>query len=116
MRLNVRESENLLTPNVIKQVIRSYEDDDIKLNTFEQSAYANRYLGRFIDSKVLVDKTKSKRYRKLKTCYEDKSGTVKGKVEFCRRSLEMLRSLDDMSDGAIRLAERIADFIVTENQ
>lgn len=115
LRLRVRESENLLTPAVIEKVIRTYEGDEVELNSFTQSAYATKYLGRFIDAKVLADKTKSKRYRKLETCYEDKSGTVKDKVEFCRRSLRGIESLDDMSNDAVDLAERLAAFIIAEN-
>jgi hypothetical protein len=113
--LPVRESENLLTPKVITAVIRSYEGADVKLNSFTQSKYTTAYLGKFIDNHVLVDKTKSKRYGKLQTCYADKSGTVKGKVEFCRRSLEQIESIDDMSTHAREIAEKICDFIVQEN-
>jgi hypothetical protein len=111
----VRESENLLTPKVITAVIHSYEGADVKLNTFTQSKYTTAYLGKFIDNNVLVDKTESKRYGKLQTCYADKSGTVKGKVEFCRRSLEQIESIDDLSSHATEIAEKICDFIVQEN-
>jgi hypothetical protein len=100
---------------VIKAVIHDYEGDDIELNDFKQASYANKYLGRFVDSKVLVDKTKSRRYKKLKTCYEDKSGTVKDKVEFCRRAIHHIEELGDLSDEARQLADQICKFIVEEN-
>ena len=119
--LPVRESENLLTPKVIASIIRSYEGEDVKLNAFTQSKYASVYLGKYIDNHVLVDKTKSKRYGKLQTCYADKSGTVKSKVEFCRRALEQITSINDLSEPARHIAEKICDFIVqvsiaTKNQ
>lgn len=113
--LPVRESENLLTPEVIKGIIRSYEGEDVELNDFTQSKYSSAYLGKYIDNHVLVDKTKSKRYGKLQTCYADKSGTVKGKVEFCRRALDHIESIDDLSDHARGIAEKICDFIAQEN-
>jgi predicted ATP-dependent endonuclease of OLD family len=113
--LPVRESENLLTPKVITAIIRSYEKEDVKLNRFTQSDYKAAYLGKFIDNHVLVDKTKSKRYGKLQTCYADRSGTVKGKVEFCRRALEQVESIDDLSENARVIAYKICDFIVQEN-
>lgn len=113
--LPVRESENLLTPKVITAIIRSYEGEDVVLNGFTQSKYTTAYLGKYIDSHVLVDKTKSKRYGKLQTCYAGKSGTIKGKVEFCRRAIEQIESIDDLSAHALEIAEKICDFIVKEN-
>ncbi|QDU76619.1 hypothetical protein Pan97_36720 [Bremerella volcania] len=116
VRLKVRESENLLTPSVIEAVIRSYEDDGIELKPFKQSDYATRYLGRFIDKHILVDMTTSKRYGKLGTSYEDKSGTIKAKVPFCRKALCEINTLNDMSSDAYELASKICDFIAAENQ
>ena len=113
--LPVKESENLLTPNIIEKVIRSYENQDFQINSFTQACYKNRYLGRYIDNHVLVDKTQSKRYSKKETCYEDKSGTIKNKVNFCRRALKHIQSKNDLSDAAIELAERICEFIHKQN-
>ena len=115
--LPAKEIENLLSPAVISKVIRSYEhDDNFVLNNFQQSAYKTRYLGKFIDSKVYPDKTKSKRYGKLKTCFEDQSGTVKSKLEFCRRAIKTIESCDCLSDEAIVLANKICNFIVEQNK
>ncbi|MGV3607982.1 MAG: ATP-dependent nuclease [Planctomycetaceae bacterium] len=114
--LPVKESENLLTPEVIKKVIVSYEETDSNLKEFAQSDYAEMYLGTFIDENVLVDKGQSKRVRKLGTAYKDTSGTIKDKVEFCRRALLHINSKADMSQEAITLAERICNFIQNENQ
>ena len=113
--LPVRESENLLTPNVIEKVIRSYEQTDFQIKSFTQAEYKSRYLGRYIDSHVLVDKKQSKRYGKHETCYADKSGTIKNKVNFCRRALKHIQSKKDLSDDAIQLAERICAFIHKQN-
>jgi len=115
IQLPVRESENLLTPDVINGIIRIYEGAEPKLKGFNQSQYAMAYLGMFIDNRVLVEKTKSKRYGKLQTCYADKSGTVKGKLDFCRRALEQIESIDDLSEHARKIAEKICDFIAHEN-
>ncbi len=112
----MRESENLLTPQVIEKVIQSYEGDSFAVTPFTQSKYVSCYLGTFIDAHILPDKSKSKRYGKLKTCYADKSGTIKDKVKFCRRALEHIHSLDDISPGAKQLAKKIVDFIRKENQ
>lgn len=115
-KLQVKEVENLLTPKIITAVIRDYEGENFELNTFNQSAYANRYLGRFIDKEVLPDKTQSARYGKLGTCYEDKSGTVKAKGEFCRRAVANMNSIEDMGEEAMKLAGRLCEFIAEQNR
>jgi len=115
-KLRVKEIENLLTPEVISAVIRDYEGEDFELAPFTQTAYANRYLGRFIDKEVLLDKKKSARHGKLGTCYEDKSGTVKAKGEFCRRAITHMHSFDNIGEEAKLLASRICDFIVQQNK
>lgn len=114
--LEAKEIENLLSPNVISRVIRSYEgDDDFQLKEFRQSAYKQVYLGRFIDNKVYPDKTISKRYGKLETCFEDKSGTVKSKVEFCRRAVSSIESIDCLGEEARLIAKKLCDFIKEQN-
>lgn len=113
--LPVLEVENLLSPTVIARVICSYEGENVKLNHFTQSQYSSVYLGKFIDNRVLVNKKMSKRYGKLQTCYADKSGTVKGKVEFCRRALDQIESINDLSDSARRISDEICNFIIQEN-
>lgn len=113
--LPVRESENLLTPEVITGIVRSYEGPGVQLQKFSYSQYKQQYLGRFIDNHVLLDKTKSVRYGKLETSYADRSGTVKAKVEFCRRALNQIRSLEDISADAKSVAEQLCGFIVDEN-
>jgi hypothetical protein len=117
-KLPVRESENLLTPEIIRQIIISYEGESVELNEFKETQYGANCLGRFIDEKVLKDKAKSKRYRRNgnQTCYMDSSGTVKDKLEFCRRALMHIVSVQDMSQNAILLASKICDFIQAENK
>ena len=114
-RLGVKEVENLLSPDIITKVIRDYEGNDIALNDFSHTDYANEYLGKFIDENVLKDTTQSKRYGKLKTCYADPSGTVKDKVVFCRKALAHMVGVDDLSDEARKIAGKLIEFIRREN-
>ncbi len=113
--LKVREVENLLTPEIITSVIYDYEREEIELNHFTQSNYSKSPLGSFIDNKVLPDKTKSKRHGKLETCYADKSGTVKDKVNFCRKALLHLNDLESLSNEARSIAETLCNFVKAEN-
>lgn len=117
-RLDVVETENLLTPPVISKVILDYEGKEFQVPAFEQTAYANQLLGRYIDSTVLLDKTASKRYRATgkKTAYEDSSGTIKGKVDFCRKALSHIDSFDELSDEAKAVTKRLGEFVRNENK
>lgn len=116
-RIDVREVENLLVPSIISAVIRSYESGEVKLQDFSETAYRNNYLGKFIDDRVLVDKTKSKRYRaSTDSAYADESGTVKNKLRFCQKALSHIKSVSDLSDAARTVAEKLADFVLRENQ
>lgn len=115
-RLDVREVENLLTPSTIKAVIHDYESGKIELQDFSETAYRLNYLGKFIDEHVLVDKTKSKRYsNQTGRAYADDSGTVKNKVHFCQKALAHVKSVKDLSDGAREVAEKLARFVLDEN-
>ncbi|TWU03381.1 AAA family ATPase [Neorhodopirellula pilleata] len=115
-RLDVREVENLLTPATIKAVIHDYEKETIALHDFAQTAYRLNYLGKFIDDQVLPDASQSKRFSdRTKSAYADKSGTIKDKVRFCQKALSHLQTVDDLSDGAKEVAEKLYRFVVSEN-
>ncbi len=115
-RLDVREVENLLTPATITAVIKDYEPDGVQTNDYSEKAYRLNYLGKYIDDHVLVDKSKSKRFSdRTQRAYADESGTIKDKVRFCQKALSHIDSVDDLSDGAREVAEKLLRFVVTEN-
>lgn len=115
-RLDVREVENLLTPSTINAVIKDYESDAVKTNEFSIKAYRLKPLGKYIDDHVLVDKTKSRRYSdRTQRAYADESGTIKDKVRFCQKALSHINSVDDLSEGAMEVAEKLLKFVVAEN-
>lgn len=115
--LKARETENLLSPSVIAAVIRDYEGEDFELKEYEQEAYQDKYLGRFIENHVLVDKMSSKRLRKegADRPYSELSGTIKSKVAFCRKALTHINTFDEMSDEAKLVAEKLIGFIDAQN-
>lgn len=115
-RLDVREAENLLTPATITAVIKDYEPDEVQTNDYSEKAYRLNYVGKYIDDHVLVDKSKSKRFSdRTQRVYADESGTIKDKVRFCQKALSHIDSVDDLSDGAREVAEKLLRFVVTEN-
>ena len=124
IKLSTREIENTLTPEVIRGVIKSYEGDEVELNDFKQSEYNRSMLGKFIDNKVLSDIETSKRYQdSVSKCrhasnatgYADSSGTVKGKVQFCKKALAHLNDFSDLSKEAQRVTKLLAEFVIEHN-
>lgn len=109
-RLNCREIENLLTPRVISAVVRSYEVEDVQLQSFAQADYESEYLGTFIDTKVFKDESTRKR-----KSYADKSGTTKDKPEFCRRAISEIKGIEDVSVEAKELCRKLYEFIHEHN-
>jgi len=82
--LPAREMENLLPYKVIKEVILEYEKNPaLQLPHKEYNAYQDKYLGTFIESQIFKGKTSSRRGG-----YKEKSGTIKSKLDFCKKALE----------------------------
>ena len=81
-------------------------------------------LGEFIDRKVLQNLTESKRYKdsvskcsdiSKATGFADSSGTVKGKVQFCKKALAHLNDFSDLSEEAQRVTILLAEFVIEHN-
>lgn len=114
-RLPVKEIENLLSPETIKKVVLVYEGSSVNLKNFQYSDYKHAYLGRFIESHVLPDHYVSKRKTDTRRPYSAKSGTVKGKVPFCRRAVKQIKTKADLTVDAIHLGEAVLAFIKQQN-
>ncbi len=117
--LQVREIENLLTPEIIRESIFSREKDYRKsdhikkedIPNFEQEEYQDKYLGEFIDEKLgSINEGKVCKYKKTSG-----SGTVYDKLKFSNLTTKNINSLDDMSEEAKKLTEKIYDFIKNKN-
>jgi AAA domain, putative AbiEii toxin, Type IV TA system len=107
--LPAREVENLLPYKVIKQVILEYEKTpDRQLPDISYNKYKNKYLGEFIESKIL-DSSFSR-----KGGYKDKSGTIKSKRDFCKKALPNINYID-FSQATQSVIETIYKFICSQN-
>lgn len=121
--LQCREIENLLSPEIIIAVIKSYEGDEVALETFDASIYKNEYLGRFIEDEVLEDKTQSKRISTssrdkgiyLPYSHSEKWGTLKSKDAFAKKAINFITEWSDLSDEAQELTKKIYEFIKSKN-
>jgi len=108
--LECREIENLLTPNVVKQVVQQYEDGTAQFHDFSQADYKNESLGKYIEEKAL------RTAKKRKGSYQIESGTISDKVVFCRKAIDFIQKFDDLTPEAKVLTEKIYQFIKDKNQ
>lgn len=111
--LDCKEIENILSPDTIKGVIATYENeklDHLKKLDFTQEDYRNRYLGEYIDKELLPKGT-----RKRQGKYSANSGTITNKLEFCKRAIKHIDSYEKLSKDAKDLTEAIYEFIRSSN-
>ncbi len=107
--LDVIEIENLLTPDVIKNILEHYEGDSQNINDFQYADYKDQRLGEFLEKKVI------RGTKRRKGSYKEDSGTIAGKVDFCDRAIDEIKSFADLSDEAKSLAEKLYKFIESNN-
>lgn len=107
--LKCREIENLLKKETIEQVIRSKEpkNDTLDFSRFYKATnYKDVQLGKFIEDKVTGLK---KKYRYQKT------EALNLKPDFAKAAVEHIKTIDDLSPEAKKLAERLYEFIRLNN-
>lgn len=109
--LDCKEIENIITIDVLKKVISSYEEvkvTELKFKSnFGMRTYRNIYLGRFIEN-VLLDKRR-------RGSYCSASGAVSDKVGFCKRAIVQMESFEDLSEEAKKLSRTLYEFIAKNN-
>ncbi|MEZ5016286.1 MAG: ATP-binding protein [Flavipsychrobacter sp.] len=105
--LQCREIENLLTKDVIKRVIEAKEPEDAELDfkKFDKKPHKVDAIGKFIEKNVTG----------LKRKYTYKSDTINDKLGFAKKAVEQINTYDDMSAEAKDLAERLYNFIKSQN-
>lgn len=121
--LPCRETENLLSPEVLQATIHNFREKGKRYDPpelFEEGSYKDVYLGAFIHDK-LGDKygtfTNDKKTVKLDDGSEKevRSGTISEKVRFCQIALNYI-TWETMSKEAQELAKRIYEHIKTCNE
>ena len=109
--LPVREIENLLTPETLRNVLEAYGESPENLGTPKPENYATKPLGKFIEEKVLQDPANKKR----KASYAGDSGTVSDKANFCEKAIASMQIFERLSADAKALTERVFNFIKSAN-
>jgi hypothetical protein len=109
--LDCREIENSLPSDVIRQVVATYEKEELASIPIVQPVdYKEKYLGTYIDQVMLGGNPKRK------GGYADStSGTLKNKPEFCRRAIPLLH-YEDLPEPTQTIIQDMYQFIVRQNQ
>ncbi len=108
--LKCREIENLLTPEVLKKVIEEYEKNKPNFPNFRLKDYQNKYLGKFIEEKILDGK------KTREGSYSTESGTISQKGKFCEKAIKHIATFEDLSKQAQELTKLIYEFIKENNR
>lgn len=108
-RLECKEIENLLSPSVLLKTVGQFRGVRVKEGYIpKQDSYRNRYLGKFIDEKILEDGSKK--------TFAAESGTLRKKLDFAKKAITNINSLEDLSEEALNLTKRIYNFIKEHNE
>lgn len=105
--LSCKEVENLLTPGILEKSIVEREgknDTELNFDNLRSIDYKNLPLGEFITEKITG----------IKRTY-DSNGTIYKKDKFAKAAVSFMNDTSDMSDEAIKLAEKLHEFIKRNN-
>jgi AAA15 family ATPase/GTPase len=109
------EIENLLSPDVLYDVIESYKGQG-EINREENlshSDYQKKYLGNFIDEEILkIGKEES---NTISRSFSAKSGTIKNKLDFAKKAINFISYFKDLTEEAQKLTRKIYEFIERNN-
>ncbi|MGA4466318.1 AAA family ATPase [Bacillus bombysepticus] len=125
--LECKEIENILSEDILREVIAEYENGTSKTEEstseteksplehlsnkdFTQKDYKNKSLGTYIDSLF------SEEARKRRGSYAAKSGTIVNKLDFCKRAINHISKYDQLSEEAKKLSRVLYDFIKKNNE
>jgi AAA15 family ATPase/GTPase len=110
--LKCLEIENLLTPDVINEILKAdYNIENSEFEKLTQKEYKDEKLGEFIDKRL-----KGKINTPAKKFGGKKGIIPRDKFSFARKAIQHIHSVDDMSDEAIKLANKIYEFIAEMNE
>ncbi len=107
--LPCREIENTLPYEIIKAVVLDFEKTpERELPDFQYEDYKNGPLGHFIVDKILSGDIVRK------GSYAEDSGTIKSKVDFCKRAIEKI-NYETLPESTQEVVRRIYEFIIKMN-
>ncbi|MGB2913613.1 MAG: AAA family ATPase [Pyrinomonadaceae bacterium] len=104
-----RKIENMLPYSVIRSIVSDYESGSSNvIPDFAFQAYKDEYLGKFIEEEMLAGAFRRK------GGYQEVSGTLKRKLEFCEKALKMVK-FDALPQETKNVVAKIYRFISSCN-
>lgn len=98
--LPVKEIENLMPLEVLQKLVeKKFKKYNVNSNAIKYKGYTkkNVQIGKYLDSLLSLEKGK--------TVFAEKSGTIKSKVEFCKKAIEIMED----PDFSWKLTEKLQD-------
>lgn len=119
--LKVIEMENLLSIDVIKKTIKSYDScskiKDEEFNNVSETIHKTKRLGTLIEDYLLKDLVLTNRkHFKVKDTSKKKTKnlTINDKVGFCKKAISFIK-FENMTNYSKEVVEKILDFILENN-
>ncbi|MCS3801451.1 ATP-dependent endonuclease [Niastella sp. OAS944] len=105
--LPCREIENTLSKNILLKTIQELENNEnLNFESVNEKDYNNQYLGSYINNSI----------SELKKNYAAQSGTISNKIQFCKTAIKHIQAIDDLSENAKDIAQRVWHFVKKNNQ
>lgn len=112
VKLDEREIENTISLQVLLDVIASYEpktkQPTFDIDKIDTTILQTTLLGTFIHDEIFKEQAQA---IGRKGGYRADSGTIKSKLDFCHRAIELM-TYENMSEPSKKIAKRIYEFII----
>jgi hypothetical protein len=108
--LNCKEIENLIPPEVLKEIVKAEfakAGKNVELIDYAKYSVSEEGLGKYLD--VLLEKDE----------FASETGSLKGKVNFCEKAIELMTRSDfqwQLTPPLNGLCEKIYQFILKQNE
>jgi AAA domain, putative AbiEii toxin, Type IV TA system len=112
--LKVKEIENLIPLEVLKKIVtKKFEenDKDTELMRYEDYSKEDIPIGKYLDSLLSLSKGK--------TVFSAESGTIKSKVTFCEKAVEIMGDPEfnwNLTQELKDICSKLFEHIITENR
>ena len=111
--LPVKEIENLMPLEVLQKLVeKKFKKYNVNSNEIKYKSYAKKNfpIGKYLDSLLSLEKGN--------TVFAEKSGTIKSKVEFCKKAIKIMEDPNfswELTDKLEELCKAIFEHIKSQN-
>jgi hypothetical protein len=101
-----KEIENILTPIIVHEIVADYEKSTVDKINYTKS--------KFVHKKKNVGEWINNSFSPISRNYA-KENTISDKTNFCKKAISKITTINDLSEEAINLCEKIYSFIKGNN-